>query len=358
MAPKYLELEEADDFFTRFVKSYYFPFLLRNCRFVLLGWLAVFAVTIVYGPPFLSATKSDLDIPKNSPSAKAITAFNDYYPTTSQWSPIFVVLNSKTTASIVGPFSKMIDADLTTFVTNNNNIVSSKTSYYDLIASPYTAFLAPRALSSNNLTMIFMINYKTEATLNQISKNAQDLLDWSKKKDSDGVYVGVTGLQPLFTELTAAATNNFETIDAVVRQYISFIPLFESFSPFCFLINYLLLSVVGQVLPIAILILGYNIRSWRHMGIVLLNLICAFLLAFSLLLPIAQTRSINPFAPTIMLSLGIAICFDYSLFMLSRFREEVVINLRYTPCHLLLYLSRSLYYQSNVCMLIPVNYFF
>jgi len=67
------------------------------------------------------------------------------------------------------------------------------------------------------------------------------------------------------------------------------------------------------------------------MGVVLLNLICAFLLAFSLLLPIAQARSINPFAPTIMLSLGIAICFDYSLFMLSRFREEVVINLRYRP---------------------------
>ena len=84
------------------------------------------------------------------------------------------------------------------------------------------------------------------------------------------------------------------------------------------------------MLPIAILILGYNIRSWRHMCIVLVNLICAFLLAFSLLLPIAQNRSINPFSPTIMLSLGIAICFDYSLFMLSRFREEVVINLRYT----------------------------
>ena len=228
MTPKYLEAEEDDDLFTLFTKKYYHPFLVRNSRLILLGWLCVFAVTIVYGPPFLSATKSDLDIPKNSPSAKAITAFNDYYPKTSQWSPIFVVLNSKTTASIVGSFSKAIDAELTTFV-SKNNIISSKTSYYDLISSPYTAFLSPRALSSNNLTMIFMINYKTEATLNQISQNAQDLLDWAKNKNTDAVYVGVTGLQPLFTELTTAATNNFETIDAVVRHLcLSFFPPFSA----------------------------------------------------------------------------------------------------------------------------------
>ena len=56
MTPKYLEIEPSDDFFERFVKQYYFPFLVRNSRLVLLGWLAVFAVTIVYGPPFLSAT--------------------------------------------------------------------------------------------------------------------------------------------------------------------------------------------------------------------------------------------------------------------------------------------------------------
>ena len=143
-----------------------------------------------------------------------------------------MVLNSKTTASVVGPFYRSIDAALTTFVSKNSDIVSSKTSYYDLISSPYTSFLAPKALSSNNLTMIFMINYKNSATLNQISQNAQDLLDFAKNKNSDAVYVGVTGLQPLFTELTTAATNNFETIDAVVRHYvISFptVPLISSF---------------------------------------------------------------------------------------------------------------------------------
>jgi uncharacterized membrane protein YdfJ with MMPL/SSD domain len=79
----------------------------------------------------------------------------------------------------------------------------------------------------------------------------------------------------------------------------------------------------GIVLPIAVVILGIQLRSYRHMGIALVNLIGTILLAFAILLPITKTVAINPFAPSIMMSLGIAISFDYTLFMLTRFQEEV-----------------------------------
>lgn len=295
--PSYLKIEENDDIFARVIKRYYFPFILKHCKWILLAWTAIFVVTIYFGPGFLSLTKSDLDIPADSPAGQAIQAFKNNYPKTSTWAPSFIILNSNTPASVVGQFSKDIDTGLMEFTRKHSDIIASKLSYYDLIASPYTAFLASNALSPNNKTMIFTISYKTEATLNDISQNAKELLDFAKHKTTPDVFVGCTGLQPLFTELTEAATLNFELIDAIV-------------------------------LPIAILILGYNIRSWRHMACVLLNLVTAFLLAFSLLVPVANTRTINPFAPTIMLSLGIAVCFDYSLFMLSRFREEVVLNHR------------------------------
>ena len=53
------------------------------------------------------------------------------------------------------------------------------------------------------------------------------------------------------------------------------------------------------------------------------NLVCTILLAFAVLVPLTEVIAINPFAPSIMMSLGIAICFDYSLFMLTRFAEEI-----------------------------------
>jgi uncharacterized membrane protein YdfJ with MMPL/SSD domain len=70
------------------------------------------------------------------------------------------------------------------------------------------------------------------------------------------------------------------------------------------------------------LILGVRVQSYRHIGIALINLLLAVLLSFNILTPVAAGFDINPFAPSIMLSLGVAVCFDYSLFLITRFREE------------------------------------
>jgi hypothetical protein len=147
--------------------------------------------------------------------------------------------------------------------------------------------------------MVSTVNFKKDATLNDISDVAVKLLVFAKEKDTGDISVGCTGLQPLFSELADAISGSIGVIDATV-------------------------------LPVAILILGYNVKSYRHMGVAFLNLICTLLLAFALLVPITFAVAINPFAPSIMMSLGIAVCFDYSLFMLARFREEIEVNRKST----------------------------
>jgi RND superfamily putative drug exporter len=72
--------------------------------------------------------------------------------------------------------------------------------------------------------------------------------------------------------------------------------------------------------------LRVSLRSYRHMAISLVNLIASLLLSFAILVPISDPISINPFAPSIMMSLGIAVCFDYSLFMLTRYRETIMVG--------------------------------
>jgi len=89
--------------------------------------------------------------------------------------------------------------------------------------------------------------------------------------------------------------------------------------------SYSLTLFTGIVLPVAIIILGTQVKSYRHMFVALVNLLCTLLLAFAWLVPISDSVAINPFAPSIMMSLGIAISFDYSLFMLTRFRSDALI---------------------------------
>ena len=91
----------------------------------------------------------------------------------------------------------------------------------------------------------------------------------------------------------------------------------------------------------ALVILGCTLQSYRHIRIALHNFICTLLLSFAILVPISDAIPINPFTPTIMLSLDIAICFDYVLFMLNRFKEELVDRERSTADAVLAALDAS-----------------
>ena len=171
----------------------------------------------------------------------------------------------------------------------------SKNGYYEYINNPDLRFLAPTSLSANNQTMVFTIHFQDSTNQNDITKTVDELLKFANDQSYPGIKVGCTGIVALFNELAVGSTVAFELIDAVV-------------------------------LPVSLLILGFNLRSYRHILVAIANLGCTLLLALAILVPIAKAVYINPFAPSILLTLGIAVCFDYSLFLLSRFREEVIEN--------------------------------
>ena len=145
------------------------------------------------------------------------------------------------------------------------------------------------------------VGIAANATLTDVNTLAADALDWAAAESGSpavaagGVSVAATGLFPLFSEMSTVTTANFALID-------------------------------GIVIPIAILVLGLRVKSYRHMIVALVTLICAQMLAFAILVPIAGVVAINSFAPLVMQSLAIAINFDYTLFSVTRFREERLIR--------------------------------
>jgi len=77
-------------------------------------------------------------------------------------------------------------------------------------------------------------------------------------------------------------------------------------------------------IPIALCVLAFVIRSWRLMFIPLITFAVSICASFSVMRPFAEhVLDVNPFCPSIMMSVTIAMSIDYSLFLLSRYREEV-----------------------------------
>lgn len=283
-------VEEHDDVFIFFLKKFYFPFLLKFHNFVCLGWLAIFIICIVYGPAFLSSTRSNLELPKNAPSTIAVDAFVKNYPEASSWPPIFIVAHSGS-ESVKNSFTQNLATSLHSFAATQSPI-GSVTGYWEFIDVPGFQLLAEQAVSKDGHTMVSTVSFVKSATLKKIDDTVVKLLEFAHSHSTAAISVGCTGQFALFSEMSEATTKNFELIDATV-------------------------------LPIAIVILGIRVQSYRHMAIAFINLACALLLAFAVLVPVTKTVDINPFAPSIMMSLCIAISFDYSLFMLCRFREEM-----------------------------------
>ena len=288
------EQQQHDDYFEQFLKKLYFPFLQKYSAHVCCLWFCIFIVIIIYGPSFLSKTESDLDLPTDTPSYKAIAAYQENYPTRSTIPSIFIVYHLENTnnyKTIINSYTQNVASLLTTYVSSRTSELSGVSGYWELINYPAYTLIANSAVSDNNRTMISTVSFQKEFST-ELDVIIDALLEFAEEHTSSDVSVMCTGTLPLFHEMSIATEENFVMIDATV-------------------------------LPIAIVILATQVKSYRHMVVAFCNLVCTILLAFAVLVPITEEIAINPFAPSIMMSLGIAICFDYSLFMLTRFAEEM-----------------------------------
>ena len=265
-------------------------------------WIAIFALGAAFGPAFLSETRSNLDVPPGTPSALATAAFDRLYPAAGSWPPAFVVQRSTNGSDVLAPpnATLAVASALASFAADHPGVVDRVTGYWELVSDPSLVLLAESALSPSRRTLLSTVSWVPSATLTSVTDCVGKLLPFAESLSTPSVAVSTTGIFPLFSEVSATTESDFALIDAIV-------------------------------LPVAVVILGVRLQSFAHMGVALANLALTILLTFALLNPLAApgVADIAPFAPSIMLSLGISVCFDYSLFTLTRFREEVTARRRH-----------------------------
>lgn len=84
-----------------------------------------------------------------------------------------------------------------------------------------------------------------------------------------------------------------------------------------------LLVMDGTAFPLALVVLATILRSGRLLIIPGLSMIISIVTSYLIMWPIALHMTVISFAPSVMMSAVIAMSIDYSLFLLSRYREEI-----------------------------------
>ena len=83
----------------------------------------------------------------------------------------------------------------------------------------------------------------------------------------------------------------------------------------------------GTVLPLALILLALLIKSFRLLALPLASLGVSAAIAFASVYALTQTGyQVMSAAPSLMTSIFVAMNFDYNLFLLSRFQEEIRIQ--------------------------------
>ena len=169
-------------------------------------------------------------------------------------------------------------------------------SYFSVLNSVVPS-LATQLVSADGLDMLFTLSFKPQidggggSATDSIVKNVREL---AGRLNNDRFMLGVTGGDAIDTDIAETATSDFENNDAII-------------------------------LPIALLVLMLYLKSLRLMILPVLCVALSLFGSFAVMFPVARyLMDVASFAPSIMASLTVAMSIDYNLFLLTRYREEIL----------------------------------
>jgi len=179
-------------------------------------------------------------------------------------------------------------------------VLHNWTDHFQFSASaPARLGLPSPFLSASNETLLFQLSWtvgdrqrEVIAMLNEVRQLVQELHRQGLKEE-EPVSVSIAGQLALFTDTLSSTRQDIEKKDIIV-------------------------------MPFALLVLASRVGSLRLMIIPICCLACSLAASLGIFLPFAiYVVDISPLAPSTMAFLGIALAIDYSLFMLTRYAEEV-----------------------------------
>jgi len=228
--------------------------------------------------------------PPGSTAAVANEQFALYFPASSNIRTAIVLVETVDGSNVIGSYLLYIQQQLNTTIRLNTNVVDV-VGYYSFFNTSLNP-LAANFISPDNTSALVQIKYNKFSSQVDLGHFVSFLRDTADPLANENYTVGVTGQDVMFQDITDGSVSDMERMDIVV-------------------------------LPLALLTLAWVVRSYRLMIIPVCSVMISLLTGYLLMLPIAKNSlDCSSVCPSVMMSLTIAMSIDYSLFLLTRYREE------------------------------------
>lgn len=281
-----------------------------SLRFViLLFWTLALGLSIYLGPKFLSSTKDTFAAPKGTPAYEATELWKQLYHGDSSGHSLIILMTSTQNESLIQPGSPgytqalHVDSVLRASLLNRTEAELEHAKDYTGIQSYFSVLdslipsLATQLVSGDGCNMLFTVNFKPQLDGGgggATDSFVKDVRDLAEALSSDRFMLGVTGGDAIDVDIGTTANKDFEHNDAII-------------------------------LPIALFVLMLYLKSLRLMILPILCVALSLFGSLAIMLPVAKyLMDVASFAPSIMASLTVAMSIDYNLFLLTRYREEIL----------------------------------
>ena len=279
--------------------DYYHKFLEKYKIAIIVFWAIALGFSVWLGPQLLSETNLVFEAPEDSPAAIANGILDQEFPERSNETSIIILIKSLEEetdileSEDIRIFILALVDSLETYENYEN--IQSVQDFFTLNSSGME-IIASGLVSQNRKTTLVLITIQgqtKEETATFVYFLEQQIEEYGDNLE-EKFFVGITGSRPLLMDVEEGTKGDLARMDSIV-------------------------------IPIAFVILALVLRSLRLMIIPILTMGISFLFSFMVMLPIALSSiDVGTFAPSVMMSLVIAMSIDYSLFLLSRYREEIL----------------------------------
>lgn len=274
----------------------YFRFLVRYKAFVVIAWGVILAGSIYVGPKFLGATAASFDAPPGTMGAIAQSVYLEKYPRQNESALVFVQDNkgrSLFNTTQLKAITLLLNSTLPSY--SEPGVYLDLASWYTFNTTEVGRLLQGSFMNPTNTASIISIDYDKSAFK---TTNEREFFGFIRDQldtlPNPSFTVGLTGINVLFQDVVTGAQKDLLTQDVVV-------------------------------IPTAFFVLALVVRSCQLLIIPIFSVAISILFSYTILYPLAKyAMNVASFTPNIMMSLSIAMSIDYSLFLLTRYREEII----------------------------------
>ena len=286
----------------------YVNFLVRRKVLVTIVVFLVLGCSGALAPRFMSKTSQTFNPPSSSKATQARNTMDVYFPSQKLSSGMVIYIENRN-PNDKSIFEPVLSPELQGFTfafaegCNTTGIVLNVAGYYVMkLASNNMArsFLAggtdgqPETATATFLSLEIAAGMTDKAATNYAKDLKNTIIPMFQQKTNTSNYEMTLMGSPAFLDvMISSSTSDLERMDATV-------------------------------LPLAMLILAYILKSGRLVMIPIMCLGVSAAMSFAIMFGVACVTTVFTGAPSLMMSILIAMSIDYGLFMLSRFREVLL----------------------------------